>query len=67
MVSPDLVHQVIKVALKDHLVAWTEKYLELGDGKMCATETLSETNCMYLVYFVTLSYNALFHSRSCER
>lgn len=42
MLSPDLLHQLIKGTFKDHLVTWVGEFLELEHGKSRANEILDE-------------------------
>jgi hypothetical protein len=50
LLSPDLLHQLIKGAFKDHLITWVNNYIKLEYPELQARKILDDIDWWYYVF-----------------
>ena len=63
ILTPDLLHQLIKGTFKDHLVMWVGEYLILKHGEARANEILDDIDRRLVIFQFSYQLNIMLVNR----
>jgi len=66
MISPDLLHQLIKGVFKDHLVTWVLNYLDITHTEARSKAIMDDIDMRYVIHLCTFVVANSIPGQNCS-